>query len=97
MKRKKRNLVLMILICFALAGCGDLNNGTAADPQTDQVPTVTPTSGAPFVYGKISPCLADAGSGSNDDGKERGDGYYEKKSCFAHMYCASVSHWLSEC
>ncbi len=55
---KKRNIMLMLMICMALAGCGDLNNGTAADPQADQVPTVAPTPTEPFVYGKISPCLA---------------------------------------
>ena len=67
MKRKKRNLALMILICLALAGCEDMNNGTAVNLKSNQMPTITPTPEELFVYGKTSTCLSDAGIGVIDD------------------------------
>lgn len=67
---KKRNLAVMMLMCITLAGCGNLSNGKDADPESGQIQNTTPTPTEPFVYGKISPCLADVGNhgGNHEDG-----------------------------
>ena len=59
---KKVYLMLTVLLCFTLAGCGNLSIGMAADPEPDRTPAVSPTPTEPFVYGKTSPCLADSGN-----------------------------------
>ncbi len=41
MKRKKRNLVLMILICLVLAGCGNSGQGESITSQTSDILEMT--------------------------------------------------------
>lgn len=61
---KKRKFAVMMLVCITLAGCGDSSDGvtSTAEQETEQIPTPTPipTPAQSFVYGQITPWLADS-------------------------------------